>query len=104
MVNVFLAMINLPDGSENLFFNYFEPRVLPKEPLQPFFEKLTIEKDIRIYFGENDWADRTGCQNLAKKNKKIKISILEQCQHNIPFHINSLRTLIKEEMDEKEDS
>ena len=30
MVNVFLAMINLPDGSENLFFNYFEPRVLPK--------------------------------------------------------------------------
>jgi hypothetical protein len=50
MKDLLIAMVDLQDGSENLFFNYFEPRVIPKFPIEPIFNDSFPVK-IKIFYG-----------------------------------------------------
>jgi hypothetical protein len=43
----------------------FEPRVIPKIPLEPFFVKEPIVEIIMVYGGDADWVDKTGARRIS---------------------------------------
>lgn len=80
------TLILLPDGSEGLFFNFFEPRVLPKIALEPLIVENPPEI-VFIYGGEEDWVDKSGAIKLSERfPRRIIYKNYEGLGHNIPFH------------------
>ena len=94
--SILKTMIALPTGSESLFFSYFDPRVLPKVPLEPIFENPPLQVTL-VYGGESDWVDKKGGVRLGKKYpERVEVKILEKCSHNIPFHTSECVALFEE--------
>jgi hypothetical protein len=86
MRDLLIRMVELGDGSEGVFFRYFEPRVLPKFPIKPIFNEEPPFKITIFYGGEEDWVDKTGAEHLVSKfPKKISMKIVPECGHNFPF-------------------
>jgi hypothetical protein len=52
MRDLLIRMVKLGDGSEGVFFKYFEPRVLPKFPIKPIFTEEPPFKITIFYGGE----------------------------------------------------
>lgn len=48
LLKIILTLILLPDGSEDVFFKFFEPRVIPKVALEPL---LTDPPEIVFIYG-----------------------------------------------------
>lgn len=65
MCNIVETLILLPDGSESLFFKYFEPRVLPNVPLEPLLVDEPCTKITIVHGGEEDWVDKTGSTKIS---------------------------------------
>lgn len=65
MFTLFSNFIETSDGSQNLFFDLFQPQVLPKIPLQPMIMKEPFAKITIVYGGDEDWVDKSGAKKIA---------------------------------------
>lgn len=64
MLEIVDTLVSLPDGSESIFFNYFEPKVLPKFPIEPIVKEEPLVRMTVIFGGAMDWADKAGAIRL----------------------------------------
>jgi pimeloyl-ACP methyl ester carboxylesterase len=54
-----------------------------------------LTQPVEVYFGSEDWADRVGCNNLAKIQSNFSVNILEKCGHMLPLHLPELKSIIE---------
>lgn len=91
------TLIALPDGSEHLFYQLFEPRVLPKMALEPLIKEQPKLPIVLVFGGELDWVDRTGAKRLSERfPQKIKIVEIPGITHNIGLHTVQCHQLFKQ--------
>ncbi len=65
MFTLLSNFVETSDGSQSLFFDLFQPQVLPKIALQPLMMKEPFAKINIVYGGDKDWVDKTGASKIA---------------------------------------
>lgn len=96
IVRILHTLMELPEGSQVEFYDYFEARVLPRIALEPLMLEEPVIPVTMVYGGERDWVDKTGAGRLAERySAKIKLSHLPRCGHNIPFHTEDCTALFR---------
>ncbi|CAD8086389.1 unnamed protein product [Paramecium sonneborni] len=84
-------MLALPDGSEKALFLLLQfPRVIARgwdsiEYILTQHNKYIYNIPIYFYFGNIDWMDKKGAQNLANNHQNVKIRIIENAGHQLNF-------------------
>eukprot|EP01016_Furgasonia_blochmanni_P048594 TRINITY_DN725_c0_g1_i10.p1 TRINITY_DN725_c0_g1~~TRINITY_DN725_c0_g1_i10.p1 ORF type:complete len:393 (-),score=77.80 TRINITY_DN725_c0_g1_i10:235-1413(-) len=86
IVEYYENLVQLPQSSEQGFFNLFGKLVISKKPLEaPLVEHLDIP--ITFYYGTVDWMDFTGALKVRENYTKndCKVVWVEKAGHNIIF-------------------
>lgn len=50
-----------------MFFDYFEPRVIPKVAIEPLLKDAPQMDIILVYGGEEDWVDKGGAKKISQR-------------------------------------
>ena len=68
MAQITLAMVGMEDGSETYFFDYFLPRVIAKNAIEPLYATVADRSKVHCFYGgEEDWVDKTAAIKLAER-------------------------------------
>lgn len=79
-----------------------------KYPILPIIEKWSSEKNIVLFFGEEDWIDyKLTLKKIKENDIKVNCHIIEDCGHQMvfqkPFEISKLIILDLKNQQNKQD-
>eukprot|EP01017_Pseudomicrothorax_dubius_P017243 TRINITY_DN19533_c0_g2_i1.p1 TRINITY_DN19533_c0_g2~~TRINITY_DN19533_c0_g2_i1.p1 ORF type:complete len:258 (-),score=48.13 TRINITY_DN19533_c0_g2_i1:61-834(-) len=83
LVEYYLAIAELPPGTEDCLFVFFERGAMARKPLEDDIMVGHQNLPIHFFYGDNDWMDSRGAARLARALPYVTLSRVSNSGHQI---------------------